>query len=106
MSAAVAVGVLVAGGAYLVLQRGLLRVVLGFVLLGHAIVVLVLAAGGDGRGFPLPGNGAGAPADPLPQAFVLTAVVIAFAVTVYLLGLLRAGSTEPGPDDDDARGPG
>ncbi|SCX39775.1 multicomponent Na+:H+ antiporter subunit C [Klenkia marina] len=105
MTAAVAVGLLVAGGSYLVLQRGLLRVVLGFVLLGHAMVVLVLAAGGDRGGFALPGNGGGEPADPLPQAFVLTAVVIAFAVTVYLLGLLRAGSEEPSPADDDARGP-
>jgi len=116
VTAAVAVGLLVAGGVYLVLQRGLLRVVLGFVLLGHAMVVLVLAAGGDRRGFALPGNGAGAPADPLPQAFVLTAVVIAFAVTVYLLGLLRAGSSSSAAHDghdshdshdshDDAQGP-
>jgi multicomponent Na+:H+ antiporter subunit C len=104
VTAAVAVGLLVAGGSYLVLQRGLLRVVLGFVLLGHAMVVLVLAAGGDRGGFALPGNGAGESADPLPQAFVLTAVVIAFAVTVYLLGLLRAGPDDPA-DDDDARGP-
>ncbi len=113
MTAAIAIGLLVAGGVHLVLQRGLLRVVVGFVLLGHAVNLLVLTAGGtDRRGFPLPGRDGDTPAaDPLPQAFVLTAIVIAFAVTVYLLGLLRAGSTGgteggtvPSPVDD-AEGP-
>ncbi|SHN78651.1 multisubunit sodium/proton antiporter, MrpC subunit (TC 2.A.63.1) [Geodermatophilus obscurus] len=107
MTAAVAVGVLVAGGVYLVLQRNLVRVVLGFVLLGHAVNVLVLAAGGmDRRGLPLIGQGDPATAaDPLPQAFVLTAIVITFGITVYLLALARAGgadterdAVEPGDD--------
>ncbi|MGY1752041.1 sodium:proton antiporter [Blastococcus sp. SYSU D01042] len=109
MTAALAVGVLVAGGAYLVLQRGLVRVVLGFVLLGHAVNVLMLAAGGmDRREVPLVGRSEPArTADPLPQAFVLTAIVIAFAVTVYLLALVRAGSdaTEDGTPDPDAEAP-
>ncbi len=98
MTAAVAVGVLVAGGVYLVLQRNLVRVVLGFVLLGHAVNVLVLAAGGmDRRGLPLIGQGdPDTAADPLPQAFVLTAIVIAFAITMYMLVLAVTGD-----DDDD-----
>ena len=99
MTAAIAVGVLVAGGVYLVLQRGLVRVVIGFILLGHAVNVLVLSAGGmDRRGLPL--IGAGDPdqaADPLPQAFVLTAIVITFGITVYLLALVRASTSS---DDD------
>ena len=100
MTAAVAVGVLVAGGVFLVLQRGLLRVVLGFVLLGHAVNVLVLSAGGmQRRDLPLIGRGdPAAAADPLPQAFVLTAIVITFGITVYLLALVRAGD----PDEEDA----
>ncbi len=100
MTAAVAVGLLVAGGVYLVLQRNLVRVILGFVLLGHAVNVLVLAAGGmDRRGLPLIGRGDPASmADPLPQAFVLTAIVITFGITVYLLALARAGG--PGTDTD------
>lgn len=99
MTAAIAVGVLVAGGVYLILQRGLLRVVLGFVLLGHAVNVLLVAAGGMARrGAPLIGQvDPEQAADPLPQAFVLTAIVITFAITVYLLGLLRA---ETGADHD------
>ncbi len=105
MSAAIAVGLLVAGGTYLVLQRSLLRMVLGFVLLGHAVNILLVAAGGmDRRGLPLLGQvEPGAAADPLPQAFVLTAIVITFAITVYLLGMLLSGAT-PEPDDDSGDG--
>ncbi|ADB75546.1 sodium:proton antiporter [Geodermatophilus obscurus] len=109
MTAAIAVGLLVAGGVYLVLQRGLVRVVIGFILLGHAVNVLVLSAGGMARrGLPLIGQGdPDQAADPLPQAFVLTAIVITFGITVYLLALARAGSAadeenrSDGPADPD-----
>lgn len=104
MTAAIAVGVLVAGGVYLILQRTLMQVVIGFVLLGHAVNVLVLSAGGmDRRGLPLIGQGdPGQAADPLPQAFVLTAIVITFGITVYLLALVRAGSAaEEEPHEAD-----
>ncbi len=102
MTAAIAVGLLVAGGVYLVLQRGLVRVVIGFILLGHAVNVLVLSAGGMARrGLPLIGQGdPDQAADPLPQAFVLTAIVITFGITVYLLALVRASGSA---DDGDQR---
>ena len=105
MTAAIAVGLLVAGGVYLILQRSLIRVVIGFVLLGHAVNVLVLSAGGmDRRGLPLIGRGdPAAAADPLPQAFVLTAIVITFGITVYLLALVRASSAA---DDEDQHADG
>ncbi|MFJ6281312.1 sodium:proton antiporter [Arthrobacter subterraneus] len=103
MTSAIAVAVLVAGGIYLVLQRQMLRVVLGFVLLGHAANLVLLAAGGTDRRQPPflgPGDDPAGIADPLPQAFVLTAIVIAFAITIYLVTLAGAD-----PDDDatDAR---
>lgn len=114
MTAAIVVAVLVAGGVYLILQRELLRVVLGFVLLGHGVNVLILSAGGMATRAPglLGRQDRAEMADPLPQAFVLTAIVIAFAITVYLLALLKAGradtSAADGPDDaggtDDADG--
>ncbi|GAB2644546.1 Na(+)/H(+) antiporter subunit C [Nocardioides ginkgobilobae] len=98
MTAAIIVGLLVAGGVWFLAQPGLLRVILGFVLLGHGVNVLLLASGGlDRRRAPFVGDGAGDPAalaDPLPQAFVLTAVVITFGVSVYLLAILRAESVE------------
>lgn len=103
MTAAIIAGVLVAAGVYLLFQRGLVRVTFGFVLLGHAANVILVAAGGMAwRGAPLLGSGGtGAMADPLPQAFVLTAIVITFGITVYLLALARAsvGSTEEQADE-------
>ncbi|MCZ7418128.1 MULTISPECIES: sodium:proton antiporter [unclassified Micromonospora] len=105
MSAAFVVGVLVAAGVFLLLRPGLLRVVLGFVLLGHAVNVVLLAAGGLGRRTPALQEVGPDTADPLPQAFVLTAIVITFGVTIHLLGLLRRGAGGPAsgadPADDD-----
>ncbi|MGF1646383.1 MAG: sodium:proton antiporter [Kineosporiaceae bacterium] len=103
MTSAIAVAVLVAGGVYLLLQRGLLRVTLGFVLLGHAANLVLLAAGGtDRRRPPLLGGDADltATADPLPQAFVLTAIVITFAITVHLVALAGSGADDEEPEND------
>jgi multicomponent Na+:H+ antiporter subunit C len=104
MTAAIAVGVLVAAGIFLILRPGLIRITFGFILLSHAVNILIVAAGGLGRrGAPLVGQGDPQQmADPLPQAFVLTAIVISFGVTVYLLGLARAerrGQRGAGRDD-------
>ncbi|WP_420113564.1 sodium:proton antiporter [Pseudactinotalea sp.] len=101
MFLALSIGVLVTGAVYLLLQRDLLRVILGFVLLSHAVNLLLFSAGGsDRRGEPLGGDlDPGTTADPLPQAFVLTAIVIAFAITIYLLVLAVTGSS------DDVDGP-
>lgn len=104
MSAAVLVAVLVAGGVYLLMQRGLVRVTLGFVTLGHAANVVLLAAGGMGRRkAPLLGTtDPSVAADPLPQAFALTAIVITFGITVYLLGLASSGG-DPDPTEEADR---
>jgi multicomponent Na+:H+ antiporter subunit C len=100
MTLALIVGVLVAGGVYLVLQREMLRIVIGFVLLSHAVNVLIFAAGGaDRRDQPLGDSpDLATTADPLPQAFVLTAIVIALAITIYMLTLAVVGRK----DDDTA----
>jgi multisubunit Na+/H+ antiporter MnhC subunit len=83
---AVVVGVLFAAGLYLLLDRNYLRSLIGFITLANAANVLILAMSGDPTersapvldGKPLP------PADPLPQALILTAIVIGFGVTAYL----------------------
>ena len=99
MTAAIIVGLLTAGGTYLVLQRGIVRMALGFVLLGHAGTTLLIAAGGVGRrGIPFIGA-EGTPADPLPQAFALTAIVISFGITAFLLTLAFRGRDVLGHDD-------
>lgn len=89
MTLALMIGVLTAGGVYLMLQRGMVRVVFGLSLITHAVNLMLLTAGVSAwRAEPLAGaNSAEASADPLPQAFVLTAIVIAFAVTVFMLSL-------------------
>ena len=96
MTVAVTVGLLTFGAFYLFSKRELLRVILGMVLLGHAANLAILAAGGtDRRELPFAGHSdVGVQADALPQAFVLTAIVIAFAVTVLLLVLAVTGRTD------------
>jgi multicomponent Na+:H+ antiporter subunit C len=94
------VGILFAGGGYLLLQRSLLRVVLGFVLLGHAANLVLLVAGGPAGPAPVAGETAPSEAaDPLPQAMAITAVVITLAVTALLLALADRSVTLRGDDD-------
>ncbi|GAB3047902.1 sodium:proton antiporter [Sediminivirga luteola] len=104
MILALTIAVLVAGAVYLVLQKDFFRVVLGFVLLSHAVNLLLFSAGGiDRRGEPLgSGPDPAVTADALPQAFVLTAIVIAFAITIYLIVLAVTG--RPDTDGDAAAG--
>lgn len=102
MTAAIIVGMLTAGGTYLILQRGIVRIALGFVLLGHAATTLLIASGGVARR-AVPFIGAeGDLADPLPQAFALTAIVIAFGITAFLLTLAFRGRDVLGHDDIEA----
>ena len=91
MTLAIAVAVLAAVGTYLIVRGGAVRLILGFILLGHAANLIIIAAGGTfHREAPLVDGGVvlETMADPLPQAFVLTAIVITFGVTVYLLSLV------------------
>ncbi|MBB5688067.1 cation:proton antiporter [Roseomonas alkaliterrae] len=88
-----AIGVLVAAAAYLLLARDLPRGLIGFVLLGTAANLVIFAAGRIGTMTPPlvePGAtalAAGA-ANPLPQALVLTAIVIGFGLTAFALVLV------------------
>jgi multicomponent Na+:H+ antiporter subunit C len=104
MTLAVSVGILVAGGIYLLLQRGMLRIVLGFVLLSHGVNLILFASGGTSRREEPLGSSIdpATAADALPQAFVLTAIVIAFAITIYMLVLAVTGR---GDDDTDDTSP-
>lgn len=84
---AVTVGVLYAIGAWLMMQRSLTRVVIGLAVLGHAANLLLLSAGGRAGVVPMAGGDAATAADPLPQALALTAVVITFGVSGFLLAM-------------------
>jgi multicomponent Na+:H+ antiporter subunit C len=75
-------------GAYLLLRRDLVRVVLGVVMISQAAVLTLIASAisrGDAPIYPLP---AGTVSDPLSQAMALTAIVIGMAVTALLLVLV------------------
>ncbi|WP_257183357.1 sodium:proton antiporter [Corynebacterium cystitidis] len=102
MIMALTIAVLVAGSVYLILQRGMVRIVFGMSLFGHASNLTLLAAGvGAWRGQVFPSTtDMEDMADPLPQAFVLTAIVIAMATTTILLMLAALGSNDDTNDDD------
>jgi multicomponent Na+:H+ antiporter subunit C len=85
---ALTVGGLYAVGFYLLLQRSLMRVLLGVVVLGHGTSLLLQLVGGPPARVPIVGQSPPETfADPLPQALALTAVVITFALTTFLLAL-------------------
>ncbi len=99
-----AVAGLVAAGTFLVTSRSLSRIVLGFALLGHAAVIALLAAGGPAGSPPIV-DGEPAPdlSNPLPQALSLTAIVISFGLTLFVLALARRQQVLTGDDlvEDD-----
>jgi multicomponent Na+:H+ antiporter subunit C len=103
---------LVGVGLFLVTARSLSRIVLGFSLLGHATVLALLAAGGPAGGPPLADeiatadvatDGSTSMANPVPQALGLTAIVIGFGLTLFLLALARRQDQLTGDDlvEDD-----
>ena len=100
---ALAIGVLFATGTYLVLRRSLLKVVIGFALISHGTNLLLLTTGKLKRGaVPILVAGyQGAYVDPLPQALILTAIVISFAVTAFMLALMYRTYQSLGTDDLD-----
>lgn len=82
---ALVVALLYGAGVYLLLSRSLTRIIIGLALLAHGANLLLLLSGGSAGDAPL--SGAEDPTDPLPQALALTAIVIAFGVTAFLLAM-------------------
>jgi len=81
-------GVLFTVGTYLILNKNLLRIILGISMFSHATHLLLMAVNGVKRGAaPLLGEKAASFTDPLPQALILTSIVISFALTAFLLVL-------------------
>ncbi|WP_100372208.1 Na(+)/H(+) antiporter subunit C [Bacillus sp. FJAT-45037] len=102
----ITVGVLFMVGTYLILTKSILRVIVGLILLSHGAHLLILTMAGLQRGAPpLLSLEATTFTDPLPQALVLTAIVISFGVTSFLLVLAYRTYKEHKTDDlDQLRG--
>ena len=95
---AILIGVLAGAGTYLVMHRTLTRIIVGLGLLGNALNLLILASG-DGPGVsPIIGE-EGDFTDPVPQALVLTAIVIGFGVISFLLAMAYRAWTIDGNDE-------
>ena len=102
------VGGLYAAGVYLLLDRSLTRVLLGFVLLGNATNLLLLSSGGPAGLAPILGYSDPEQFnDPLPQALILTAIVITFGVSAFVLAIIhrswRLAHDEAVGTDEEAR---
>jgi multicomponent Na+:H+ antiporter subunit C len=99
---AIVAGVLFMAATYLMLSKSLLRIIIGTGLLSHGAHLLILTMGGLKKGAaPLLGEEASSYVDPLPQALILTAIVISFGVTSFLLVLAYRAYQELGSDDMD-----
>lgn len=87
---ATGLGILFAAGTYLMLRRDAVRVVIGSLIISQTANVYLMTMGGSEGGVPILSHEGGhypAVTDPVPQALVLTAIVIGFATTAFLLSL-------------------
>ncbi|AOS65579.1 Na(+)/H(+) antiporter subunit C [Actinoalloteichus hymeniacidonis] len=97
---AITLGVLYSAGFYLLLQRSLMRIIIGIVIIGHGANLFLQSAGGPpGRPPILGGVEVEEMTDPLPQAMALTAIVITFALSTFLLALAYRSSVLLGHDE-------
>jgi multicomponent K+:H+ antiporter subunit C len=107
LTLALGIGVLTAAGLYLLLRARTFSLILGLTLLSYAANLLIFASGRLSRGMPpLVLAGTQDHADPLPQALVLTAIVIAFGMTAFLVALALRAKGDTSTDHVDARGDG
>lgn len=100
-------GALFAIAIYLMLRRSVVKLLIGLCVLSHATNLIILAAGGLTRSVPpIVPDGQSAPptphADPLPQALILTAIVIGFGVLAFMMALVSRSIRQSTTDDSDA----
>jgi multicomponent Na+:H+ antiporter subunit C len=103
---AIVIGCLYAAGIYMMLRRSLFKLILGLVLLSHGANLLIFTGAGLTRAQPPIINEGETnilvpSADPLPQALILTAIVIGFGVLAFALVLFHRAYQTIGTDDSD-----
>lgn len=100
---AIAIGILTACGVFLMLRTRTFPLVLGLTLLSYAVNLFLFASGRLQTDAPPLVRGGATYTDPLPQALVLTAIVIGFGMTAYLVMLALRALSESGDDSVDAK---
>ena len=103
---AILIGCLFAAGTYMMLRRSMVKLIIGLILLGYAANLLIFTAGRLTKGSPPladPELGILTEpfADPVPQALVLTAIVIGFGIQAFTIVLFKRTYDETGSDDLD-----
>jgi len=99
----VLIGVMVACGVYLLLRARTFPVVMGLILLSYAVNLFLFAMGRLGAEVPALVGINGQASDPLPQALVLTAIVIGFAMTAFAVTLALRANAELDSDHVDGK---
>jgi len=102
---ALTLGILTASGVYLLLRGRTFSVILGLTLLSHAVNLFLFSMGRLTMGSPALIGLGDQPADPLPQALVLTAIVIGFAMTAFVVVLALKAAVELRSDHVDGEDP-
>ena len=100
---AIAIGILAACGIFLMLRPRTFSLVLGLTLFSYAVNLFLFASGRLKMNAPPLIREGAAYTDPLPQALVLTAIVIGFGMTAYLVMLALRALAESGDDSVDAK---
>lgn len=98
-----AIGLLVASGIYLILRARTFPVVLGLAMIGYAVNIFLFTMGRVQINAPAVLTTATQSTDPLPQALVLTAIVIGFATTAFIVQLALRSRYESGTDHVDSK---
>lgn len=101
------VGILYSAGIFMMLRRSMVKLLLGLLLLGNGVNILIFLTGGLTKGkAPLIDENqktfVDTYADPVPQALILTAIVISFALTSFAIILLKKVYETTGSDDLDS----
>lgn len=100
------IGVLYAAGIYMILRRSMVKLILGIILLGNGANLLIFLLGRVTKGSPplIPEDlytFSEAYADPIPQALILTAIVISFGLQSFAIVLIKRAYKVVGTDDLD-----
>lgn len=98
----IVVGIMVAAGVYLLLERSITKMLLGLMLFGNGVNILILTVGGPAGNPPIVGRSTSihdTMADPLAQAMILTAIVITMGIAAFVLALAYRSFTLNTKDD-------